>query len=127
MLTLLNVLAQRDDSGAGILGSLIYLVIIALVLVGWWKVFTKAGKPGWYAIIPILNTITLIQIAGRPWWWFLLLFIPIVNFVIIIIVMIDLAKRFGKGTGFGLGLAFLNPIFMLILGFSDAQHRGVPA
>ncbi|MCA9100891.1 MAG: signal peptidase I, partial [Planctomycetales bacterium] len=85
--------------------------------------FTKAGKPGWGALIPIYNVILLLQIAGRPIWWILLFLIPIVNLVIAVIVAIDIAKHFDKGTGFGLGLAFLGFIFYPILGFGDARYR----
>jgi hypothetical protein len=66
----------------------------------------------------------LLQIAGKPIWWIVLFFIPVVNFVVAIIVSIDVAKNFGKGTGFGLGLAFLSPIFYPILGFGSAQYQG---
>jgi hypothetical protein len=89
-----------------------------------WKVFVKAGKPGWAAIIPIYNAIVLLQIVGRPGWWFLLYLIPIVNIVISIMVMIELAKVFGKGTGFGIGLLLLSFIFIPILGFGDAEYQG---
>jgi hypothetical protein len=107
---------------------LIYLLIMipvtVIVIVGMWKVFTKAGKPGWASIVPIYNMIVLLEIAGKPLWWFVLLLIPGVNIVIIILVMIDLAKNFGKGAGFGLGLAFLGFIFFPILGFGDARYMG---
>lgn len=102
----------------------IAIVVVALTFIGLWKVFKKAGKPGWAAIIPIYNIVVILEIVKRPTWWVILMFIPIVNFVIMIIVMIDLAKAFGKGTGFGLGLAFLNFIFIPILGFGKAQYIG---
>ena len=128
MLTMLTILAQSEDVAAGGgFSSIIGLLVAVLVIAGMWKVFTKAGKPGWAAIIPIYNTIVLLQIAGKPIWWIVLLFIPIVNFVIAVMVMISLAKAFGKGTGFALGLLFLSPIFIPILGFSDAQYIGAPA
>lgn len=92
-----------------------------------WKVFVKAGKPGWAVLIPIYNVYVLLEIVGRPWWWLLLLLIPLVNFVIVIILMIDLAKSFGKGAGFGVELLFLNYIFMLIPAFGDAQYAGPSA
>ena len=111
----------------GAIGGLIYLAIIVLVIAGMWKVFTKAGKPGWACIVPIYNIIVLLEIAGRPIWWIVLLFIPFVNFVILILLGIDVAKSFGKGTGFGLGLAFLGFIFYPILGFGDASYRGPAA
>ena len=119
------LIAQEGGGGGGILGSLIPLAIVVAVVAGFWKTFTKAGKPGWGAIIPIYNVILLLEIAGRPIWWILLMLIPLVNIVTAIIVSIDVAKNFGKGTGFGLGLAFLGFIFYPILGFSDAQYRPV--
>ncbi len=104
---------------AGLIGLAIFIVIIA----GVWKTFTKAGMPGWGAIIPIYNIILLLQIAGRPIWWIILLIIPVVNLFVGIIVGIDIAKNFGKGTGFGIGLALLGFIFYPILGFGDAQYQ----
>jgi hypothetical protein len=101
-------------------------IFLIVILAAWWRVFSKADQPGWAAIIPIYNVIVLMQIAGKPWWWIILLLIPIVNFIIIILVYIDLAKAFGKGTGFALGLIFLNPIFMLLLAFGDAEYQGAP-
>ena len=128
MLTILTILAQSEDVAAGGgFSSIIGLVVGVLVIAGMWKIFTKAGKPGWAAIIPIYNVIVLLQIAGKPLWWMMLLFIPIVNIVIAVMVMISVAKAFGKGTGFALGLLFLSPIFIPILGFSDAQYTGTPA
>jgi hypothetical protein len=117
-------LLQEGGDGGGAGSSLISLIIAVLVIAGWWKVFAKAGQPGWAAIVPIYNIIVLLRVVGRPLWWIVLLLIPFVNFVILIIVSIDLAKSFGKGTGFGLGLAFLSPIFFPILGFGDAQYVG---
>ena len=121
-----TMLAQQGDGGGGggLLSSLISLVIAVLVIVGGWKVFTKAGQPGWAFIIPIYNVLVLLRIVGRPWWWLLLLLIPVVNFIILILVELDLAKSFGKGIGFALGLIFLSPIFIPILGFGSAQYQG---
>jgi len=128
-----GILASSSDdvSGGAAVGILLVLFAFAiLVIAAMWKVFTKAGEAGWKSIIPILNAYVLIKIAGRPGWWVVLYLIPIVNFVIMIIVMIDLAKSFGKGTGFGLGLVFLPMIFLMILGFGSATYigpGGVPA
>lgn len=105
-------------------GGLAGLVLVLLLIAAMWKVFTKAGKPGWASLVPIYNAIVLLEIAGRPAWWFILLLIPLVNLIIIIIVMIDVAKNFGHGAGFGLGLAFLSPIFLLILGFGSSRYVG---
>jgi Family of unknown function (DUF5684) len=106
---------------------IISLLVTVLVIAAMWKVFAKAGQPGWAAIIPIVNIYFLCKVAGRPGWWLILMFIPIVNFVIWIILSIDVAKNFGKGAGFGLGLAFLWVIFFPILGFGSATYQGSAA
>jgi hypothetical protein len=94
------------------------------MIAAWWKIFTKAGQPGWACIIPIYNLYVWCKIVGRPWWWILLMLIPFVNFIILIILIIDLAKSFGKGVGFGIGLLLLPIIFFPILGFGSAQYQG---
>ncbi len=115
-------------SAAGAAGSLLFMMIwfavVVLAIAGMWKTFVKAGKPGWASLIPFYNLIVLLDIAGKPLWWFILLFIPLVNFVVVILVGIAVAAKFGKGAGFGLGIAFLPMIFYLILGFGDAQYQG---
>ena len=103
---------------------MVYLGIIIVLIASIWKVFVKAGKPGWAAIIPIYNLIVMLEIAGKPVWWFLLFLIPFVNFIIAIMVMIAIAEKFGKGVGFALGLALLGFVFWPILGFGDAQYEG---
>jgi Na+/melibiose symporter-like transporter len=90
-----------------------------------WKLYVKAGKPGWAAIIPFYNIYVLFEIAGMNGWMFLLLLIPIVNIVILIMLYINLAKAFGKSTTFTVGLIFLNIIFILILGFGNDRYIGV--
>ena len=92
-----------------------------------WKVFTKAGKPGWASIIPIYNMVVLLDIAGKPVWWIILFFIPIVNLIFAILTYVGLADRFGKGGGFAVGLILLGIIFFPILGFGGAQYRGAVA
>lgn len=100
---------------------------IVLMIAAMWKVFTKAGQPGWASIIPIYNLYIWCKIVGRPWWWILLMLIPLVNFILAIILCIDLAKSFGKGAGFGIGIALLGVIFLPILGFGSAQYEGPAA
>ncbi len=100
------------------------LALGIFVIVAMWKTFSKAGQPGWASIIPIYNIYILIQIAGRPGWWVLLFFIPLANLIVNIIVNIDIARNFGKGAGFGVGLYFLPFIFFPIIAFSDAQFTG---
>jgi hypothetical protein len=102
------------------------VVFILLMVASMWKVFSKAGQPGWAAIIPIYIVYVMCKVAGRPGWWLLLMLIPIVNFIIAIILNVDIAKRFGKGVGFAIGLLFLPFIFWTILGFGSAQYQGGP-
>ncbi len=102
----------------------LYVAILILMIAAIWKVFTKAGKPGWASIVPIYNIIVLLEVVGKPWWWLLLMLIPIVNIVIVIIVYHKLSLSFGKGSGFTVGLILLGIIFLPILGFGDAQYVG---
>jgi hypothetical protein len=104
-----------------------WCIFIIFEIASWWKVFEKAGKPGWASLIPIYNAIVILQIAGRPWWWILLYLIPLVNIVIGVIVMIDFAKSFGKGVGFAIGIMLLGFIFIPILAWGDAEYRGPAA
>jgi len=102
----------------------IWLIIVVLEIVGVWKIFTKAGQPGWAAIIPFYNYWVMLKIVGRPGWWLILFFIPIVNIAIALIVLNDLSKSFGKSVGFTIGLIFLSFIFFPILGFGSDLYRG---
>ena len=112
--------------GTGVL-TVYFVIIIAitvLTIIAMWKIFTKAGKPGWGSLIPCYSTYCLFDIAWGNGWLFLLGFVPCVNFVVMIMLYFKLAKAFGKGTGFGFGLVFLNTIFVLILGFDNSQYIG---
>ncbi len=124
-------LAQNAGNAAGAIGALIllaiYLAVLVLVIAGFWKMFEKAGQPGWGAIIPFYNMYLMCKIAGRPGWWLILLLIPYVNFIFWIIVLLDLAKSFGKGVGFAVGMILLGAIFIPILGFGSAEYEGPAA
>jgi hypothetical protein len=111
----------------GIVCAIVAVVLVVIMIAAMWKVFEKAGHPGWAAIIPIYNLYILLKIAGRPGWWILLYFVPIVSIIIAIVVSIDIAKRFGKGVGFALGLVFLPIIFYPILAWGDARYSPAPA
>lgn len=105
------------------LGILAFVYILALAvsiftIVCNWKVFKKAGKKGWEAIVPIYNTIVLLEITNLPMWYIALFFIPVGNIIVMFLIYIELAKKFGQSAGFGVGLVFLNPIFMAILAFN---------
>jgi hypothetical protein len=117
------------DNGeiAGIFGSaffiIVYLVVIALIIVSVWKIFTKAGKPGWAAIIPIYNIIVLLEIVKKPLWMLILYFIPVANLIVSIIVFVELSNKFGKSGGFAAGLILLPIIFFPILAFGSAKYQ----
>ena len=112
---------------ANSVGWIIYFAIFVLWYASLWVTFTKAGQPGWAAIIPFYSFYILCKIGGRPGWWLILLLIPVVNIVILIIVSTDVAKNFGKGAGFGLGLVFLAFIFYPILAWGSATYTPQPA
>ena len=122
---------MSSGSGAlaaiGTIGTIVALAIGLLVIASTWKIFTKAGKPGWACLVPIYNLFVMLQIAGKPAWWFLLFIIPGVNLVAIILTGIALAKNFNKSAGFGIGLAFFGFIFGPILAFGDSRYVGATA
>lgn len=111
----------------GTVGIIIYVAIIILMIAAMWKTFTKAGKPGWAAIIPIYNIVVLCEIVGKPAWWVILFLIPLVNFIIAIWITNLLSKSFGNGAGFTIGLIFLPIIFYPILGFGSSTYQGPAA
>lgn len=118
--------AQSDMSGGSVFGVVLVALIVAVIAIAaMWKVFVKAGKPGWGAIIPIYNVYLVIKVAGRPGWWLLLYLIPFVNIIVHLLVAIDVAKAFGKSDAFGIiALWFFSIIGYLILGFGDAEYKG---
>jgi ABC-type phosphate transport system permease subunit len=103
---------------------LLYLGIIVLVIASWWKIFEKAGKPGWAAIVPIYSAIVMLEIIGKPAWWLLMFFIPVVNIVFAIWMTNLLSKSFGKEEGYTVGLVLLGVIFLPMLAFGDSQYVG---
>ena len=152
MSNLPTLLAQTEAEAAGIvililgiLGVMLipFLLLLAFGLLVQWKIYSKAGQPGWACLIPIYSTIIGLQVQRRPVWWlvfFYILWVPIdleiiqtVGFVACLIMWIfmglDYAKHFGKGMGFALGLIFpfTALIFYPILAFGSAQYQGVSA
>jgi hypothetical protein len=111
-----------QNSGFGFGGGLVWLGLVILMVVAMVKIFQKAGREWWEAIIPIYNVYVMLKIVGKPGWWIVLYFIPLVNIVISIIALHALSLRFGKGAGFTVGLIFLPIVFYPILGFGDAQY-----
>jgi hypothetical protein len=96
-----------------------------------WKVFTKAGQPGWAVLIPIYNLIVLLRIAGLAWYWVfapLIVLIPVLGAIAYLVLAVmgihRISTRFGQGVGFTIGLTLLGPIFWLILGFGSSKYIG---
>lgn len=122
-------------AGAGVLALVLILAIFALVIAGivaMWRVYSKAGKPGWAAIVPVYNSWVLAEIAGKPGWWGLLpfvAFVPIIGWiaaiVVTIIIAVGVARNFGKSDAFGVvGLFIFSFIGYMILGFGSATYKG---
>lgn len=108
--------------------TLTSVVIISLIATIWGiiclaKIYAKAGKPWWASIIPVYNIITLVEIAALPTWNVALFFIPFANIYITFKVYIELAKKFGKSAGYGVGLIFLFPILGAVLAFDDSKYE----
>ena len=100
-------------------------VVIVILIAAVWKIFEKACKPGWAALIPLYNVIVLLEIVGKPWWWLLLMiFVPLGQLIWGIWTLNLLSKSFGQNEGFTVGLVFLSFIFYPILGFGNAQYQG---
>ncbi|MEM7659587.1 MAG: DUF5684 domain-containing protein [Bacteroidota bacterium] len=98
--------------------------VLTLLTASFWRLFEKAGLPGWHALIPGYNFYQYTQIAGVSGWWTLGFFVPFFDIVARVFVGTEVAKRFGKDSSFGLGLAFLSPIFLPILAFGDSVYEG---
>jgi hypothetical protein len=112
------------DAGIGIGVVLAYLAVVAFLLVAMWKIYSKAGQAGWKALVPIYNTLVMLQMVGRPMWWIVLLFIPFVNIIFAIIITNDLSKSFGKDVAWTVGLILLPFVFYPILAFGKSQYVG---
>ena len=115
------------EDAIGVFGLLLYAAIILLFVAVGWKIYEKADQPGWAVLVPIYNFYVLLKVVGRPGWWLLLLLVPIVNFVVAIMVNIDLAKSFGKDWLYGLGITFLGVVFLPMLAFGSATYQGPSA
>ena len=108
--------------GMGSANGIVMLLLAIVMIVACCKVFEKAGVAWWKALIPIYSWFVMVIIAGKPWWWGLLILIPIVNIVIYFMINIALAKRFGQGVAFGLGLALVGFVFLPLLAFGKYEY-----
>jgi len=116
---------------AGLITAYLVIVIpiVLIAIVAIWRIFTKAGQPGWAVLIPFYNLYVYSQVVKRPGWWMLLYFasiIPVVGSLAVLFVSIidslRLAKLFGKSSGFGVGIILLGVVFLPILAFGDADY-----
>jgi uncharacterized membrane protein YhaH (DUF805 family) len=118
--------SDPTGGGAAIFGGamlLFWLAVAVLFIVAMWRVFTKAGKPGWASLIPFYNVYVLLQIAGRPGWWLLLFLVPFLNVLVSLVVAADLAKKFGKSAVWGVVLCGILGIGYLILAFDKSTYN----
>ena len=131
-----DLIMMQASSGltntAGLLAGLAFNLFMALVVyvvyvIGAWKVFTKADRPGWWSIIPIWNAAVLLQISGRSGWWVLGYVVPLLNLFVQIRWGVEMANSYGRGVGFAIGLILLEPLFLVILGFGGARYLGPAA
>lgn len=112
-------------TGGALVATWVFTIAFAILeIAGLWKIFSKAGEAGWKSIIPFYNAYIEFKIAWGNGWYFLLLLIPVVNIIILCIAMYKLALSYGKGVGYTLGLIFLNPFFIIALGFGSAKYIG---
>lgn len=122
--------SNGSGASAGIAAFLLvvwlaWAAAIIVAIVALWKMYSKAGKPGWAAIVPFYNTWVLAEIGGKPGWWMFLMFIPFVNIVVAILIALGIARNFGKSEAFGIfGLWLFSIIGYLILGFGSATYEG---
>lgn len=103
---------------------LLCLALSLFVIIAHWRVYEKAGQPGWACIIPFYNVYIMTKIVGKPWWWLLMMLIPGINIIFIIWLTNMISKSFGKDEGFTIGLILLGVIFWPILGYGDAVYLG---
>ncbi|TLX73259.1 hypothetical protein E9993_15835 [Labilibacter sediminis] len=108
----------------GNIGIIFWLAIVVFSIIVGWKIYEKAGKPGWACIVPIYSAIVMLQIVGKPWWWIFLFMIPGVNLIFAIWTTNLLSKSFGKDEGFTVGLLLLSIVFYPILAFGSAKYVG---
>lgn len=106
----------------GFIITILYLAFLAFMIGAGWKIFTKAGEPGWACLIPVYGFYVMCKFCGVKNWW--LIFIPFANIYIAIAAIIALARSFGKDSGFAVGLFFLGFVFYPILGYGDAVYIG---
>ncbi len=127
-----NLLFLAQDDGGGGAGGMIFavfglvmLAIVAVCIIANWKLFEKAGKPGWACLIPFYNMYVMLQICGMGAIWFLAFFVPVANMVVSVMMCLRLAKSFGQSALVGVAMIFVPFIILPMLAFGDAQYRAI--
>jgi len=110
--------------GAGVAMIIVYLLIAVVYVVSYWKIYVKAGKPGWAAIVPFYNIIVLVEIVKKPVWWVVLFFVPCANIVALVLVSIEFVKVFGKPSWHAVLFILLGIVYAPYIAFSDAKYVG---
>tara|TARA_B110000902_G_C13883596_1_gene427700 strand:+ start:34 stop:396 length:363 start_codon:yes stop_codon:yes gene_type:complete len=109
-----------ENQSIGIVFALVYIAVAVFYVYCFWKLFEKAGRPGWESIIPIYSSYIMItKLAKLEWWYLLLIFIPLVNIFVIFKIYIEIAKNFGKSTMYGVGLVFIGFILIPMLALGE--------
>ncbi len=106
----------------GAIVAVISVLVFLLILFATWRIFSKAGRPGWYALIPIFNVYVMLQIVKKPTWLTLLFFIPYVQLIPQIIISIELGKAFGKSSAFSAIFILILPLGYFIIAFDDSKY-----
>jgi hypothetical protein len=123
LLDITDTYSQQMGAGGAAWGIGSGLVGYILTAIVFWRIFTKAGRPGWLALIPIVNTIVLIQVSGHSGWSVLLLLIPIVNIIWSIVIAVHLGESFRKSGVFSFFLLWLLSIIgYFILAFDSSTY-----
>ena len=103
-----------------------YLAVIAFYVFCMWRMYAKAGEPGWACLVPIYNYYVMLKIGGKPGWWILLMFIPFVNIVVSIMALSAFLSAYGRrGAGPVLLMMFFGAFYLPYLAFSgNVQYVG---
>lgn len=100
------------------------VTVIVVGVISTWRLHSKAGQPGWIGLVPVLNVLGELKMAGKPYWWALLFWVPVIGLVMRVIRKVGVARSFGESALFGLGLCFLPMFFEPMIGLGSARYRG---
>jgi hypothetical protein len=124
-----SVLAQHElelDPSTSFFGgpvdTAVAVVLLLVIAVSLWRVFTKMGQQGWTGVVPVLNFVSIGVLAGRTWWFGVVTIVPCVGFLFVVVLLHDLAKMFGHGVPFTIGLVVLPFVFLPVLAFAPSQR-----